>query len=149
MWLWVALLCLLVSPLYRLGLYNDLTTKAVIPAFVIFQLFIAMAIANARSEGEWRAARSLIALLAVGALSVFSSITEHLAGDLDFRPPPRTSVAHVDEIEPRKLAAQLFGKGDSFFWRVLAREPVYQPHDRSRGRRPFTGIRNDPQPNRK
>ena len=70
------------------------------------------------------------------------------AGDLDLRPPPRTSVAHVDEIEPRKLAAQLFGKGDSFFWRVLAREPVYQPHDRSRGRRPFTGIRNDPHPDR-
>jgi hypothetical protein len=140
-WWWTVLACLLVAPLYRLGKNNDLTTKGVIPALVVFQVFLAMGIARARSESGRRAARVLIALLAAGALTAVSNVTGHLAGDLGITPPAIRTVAHVDEIRPRKLAAQLFGSGDAFFWKALGREPEYQLPDRRPGRRPFTGPR--------
>ena len=63
----------------------------------------------------------LIAALLLCAHVAVGDISRGRAQGFRFAPPSLASVRHVNKIEPKPLAAQLFSRADSFFQRVLAK----------------------------
>jgi hypothetical protein len=125
-WWWTAVACLLVLPWYRMGDFCDFPTKAMIPSLVVLQVWLARALANARSASERIRAAILLALLIVGAAAAVTNLRDSARAGLNFTPPPAATVRHTNELRRKSRGGQLFSDGDAFFWRVLARPVEYQ-----------------------
>jgi len=126
-WLAGALTMFLLSPFYRMGEYNDFTSKIVIPAQFVFILLLALSLRSAQSPAARIKRRVLVALLCIGALGPIG----HLLRAADFgwagSRPEFARVRHVNEVEPRILALQGMADPDSFYYRWLAPEVELQP----------------------
>lgn len=124
-WPWwvLALSSLVLVSFYRLGDFCDFPTKVFIPALMVLQVILGVALARARFGWRKRTARWLVLLLVIGSFGAARSVIKQSMYGISATPIPIESTVHVNEMEPRGLAAQLFSNGDSFFWRVLAREP--------------------------
>lgn len=118
----VALAMFVLLPWYRVGHNSELTVKGVLPALLVFLLYLASTIrANYRAGAKPNApVRLLIVLLLVGSLSAFSIIMLNLqsANPSNF-PPDLETVRHINTLD-REEAKQLFSDGQSIFWRQLS-----------------------------
>lgn len=124
---WTALVCLMVFPLYRMGQFNDFPTKGLIPPLLVLLLYMAMAISHADTPETLKRARLLVAFLCIGALTPLTQITFQLSrSSVQLSTIPLSKVPHINELEPKETALQLFSDGDSFFWRHLAKKPIYR-----------------------
>jgi hypothetical protein len=121
-WFWLAVGCLLLLPWYKLGRFNDFTTKVCLPSLLVLQVILASGIATATTELQRRRRRGLVACLLVGTFASLADVARGVRGGLDFSPPPLSRVSHANELRPRSLSAQLFSDGSQFFWHFLARE---------------------------
>lgn len=124
LWLWTAVAALIALPWYHLGQWNDFSIKSSFPALVVMQVFLAATLKEVHTRRQWRRAGLLVIALLLGACGAVDDIARGIRQGFKFGPPPLTRVQHVNELEPKALAAQLFSKGDSVFWRVLAK-PVH------------------------
>jgi hypothetical protein len=130
-WQWLAIACLLAAPWYVLGRWNDLTTKIGIPALVVFQIWLANALAGAKIGMDRIRAYVVIALLVIGSLASLSNVYRGINHGFRFSPPDLQEVRHTNRIIGRKgpifgnvpggTVDQLFSDGDAFFWKFLAR----------------------------
>jgi hypothetical protein len=120
---------LLVLPLFRYGLFNDLVMRASIPALAI--LLVASASALRRGVRSGRRA-AIAAVLAIGALYGGNLLRMHLewacrAGRIVFTVPQRSvrSLFQIQLHDPaamrRDFVAQYLGAADAPFFRWLAR----------------------------
>jgi hypothetical protein len=113
---------LLILPLYRLGMYNDLAMRASLPA--LFMLWIVLL--RVRWPAAWRAqpvlTQALVLCLALGAFQPVSDITEQLvktrASTDEPGIPGNLSIVMLHQNSQR----QYLGDPDSFFFRYLARK---------------------------
>ena len=121
LWWVTAVACLIALPWYKLGAFNDFTTKACIPSLIVLQVFLAMSIRGARTGAARRSAAALVALLLLGTFASLADLSRGVRHGLRFSPPRLEGVSHVNELGARKQSAQLFSDGEAFFWRVLAR----------------------------
>jgi hypothetical protein len=87
----------------------------------VLLVLLATAIRDARTETQRSSARILIALLVVGSFGAIADITRGVSRGFDLSPPRLEQVTHVDDGEPKWLAAQLFADGKSFFWKFVAK----------------------------
>jgi len=120
-WWWTAIACLALLPFYRLGKYSDLTAKAALPSLLMLQVYLMSTIHNATTRSERNAVRLLVVLLLIGTVSSVNELTRGLSGGLRSAPPPQERVRHVGELPGKKVATQLFGDPEAFFWRYLAK----------------------------
>jgi hypothetical protein len=134
---WTALGTMLVLPLLRLGAYNDLAMRAVIPAQVVICLLVCWTLA--RIERPWRSPRAaaLIVVIALGAGSTLHGVywyglfdiraVEKLAKDGDWSQARSDLMAKPDlwgkGVFESRYWPQYFGDPDSLFYRHLARTP--------------------------
>ena len=124
-WWWTAIACLLLLPWYRLGKYSDLSAKAALPSLLILQIYLAATIRNAKTPAEKNAVRLLVLFLIIGSFGSINELTRGL-GDRLHPPPPYQTIRHVNELPGQDVAAQLFGDGNAFFWKYLAKPVDYQ-----------------------
>jgi len=117
-WWWLALAMLVAAPWYVLGTFNDLTTKSVIPALIVLQVWIATAMISAHGDEARRRVRVLVAVLVIGSMASVADLMRGLNGGLS-DPFPVSRVRRMHQLGPG--AAQLFSDGDAPFWRWLAR----------------------------
>ena len=125
LWWWTAVACLMVFPLYRLGVYNDLAAKAALPSLLVFQVYLACTIRNARADHERSWARLLVFLLILGSCSALNEFSRGVGDILRPAPPPYESIRHVTELPDQEVARQLFGDENAFFWKYLAKPLEY------------------------
>lgn len=126
-WWTLALLCLIAFPLYRVGKACDFPAKGIIPALLTLQVILAASTARAKSVWREPRMRLFVLLLLIGCAGGIHTIARHAAAGIQFTPVALEEVPHVNELEPRDIAPQLFSEGDAFFWRVLARRPSGTP----------------------
>ena len=122
-WWILALICLLMLPLYRIGAASDFPTKAFIPSLIVLQVVLARSIATARKDWQKYASRCLVLLLIAGAANGVRTVARNAVEKLSLQPVPIEQVLHINQLGPKHIAAQLFSDGNSFFWRSLARKP--------------------------
>jgi hypothetical protein len=123
-WWWTAIGCLLILPWYRLGYWNDLSIKASAPSAVVMLVYLAEVVRNAQTGGQRIGAKVLIAVMLLGAGAAVDDVSRGMRQGLKLAPPPLQSIQHVNDQEPKWLGAQLFSRGDTFFWRFLAKPLV-------------------------
>lgn len=119
-WWWVSIACLLALPWYRLGAFCDLTSKGAVPSLLVFQVYLATSMRDAKARWERYQVRVLVCLLLLGALTGANELARGMSHGLKM-PPPSARVAHINDLKPKNVAAQLYGDFDSFFWKYLAK----------------------------
>lgn len=110
---WVAIACLIVLPLYRVGLFNDFTMRASIPALFVFWSFVA-----ARLLGRpWNARTiALLVLVLLGACTAGTEIARSVTKYPETLPDLDAVGTFADSSISR---SQYLGDGDAFFFRHL------------------------------
>ena len=118
--MWISVVSVLALSFWRLGVFNDLTTKGSYPAQMVLLLCYLLCINAATSKDEVRRARDLIVLLGVGCwstLHVFLSGANLVQRDMSHA----SDVTIQQFIDPdASVSRQLFSDGQSFFWTHLA-----------------------------
>jgi hypothetical protein len=122
-WRWTAIACLLAAPWYVFMPRNDFTMKVSLPALLVFQVALAAALAGARSGAARRHAVALAVFLVFGAFSSITNVARAVNGGWTLSAERAERVAHVDQIDPKRIAPLPLSNGDGFFWRRLARAP--------------------------
>jgi hypothetical protein len=140
---WAALAIMLVLPLMRFGLANDLAMRAVIPAQVALYLMVCWTLAAAKHPLRSLQAAALVAVLALGTGSVLHKAV--LRGEADLRAvkmvvdgqgwrAARDSLTRrlpvswrEDPTAQEGVWRQYFGDPDSFFYRTLSRAAKPSP----------------------
>ncbi len=125
---YLALGLFLIAPIYRFGEFNDLTTKVIMPAQLVFVTGLALALLHAETtpSQQWRR-RVLAGLLYIGTLAEIGNIQRALEFGIHGQVPPLARVRHIDQVEPRRLVGQSAAEPDAFFWKYLAKPVYYQP----------------------
>jgi len=110
---------LLLLPMFRIGIFNDLVMHASIPALFILWAFVARQLLS----HPWRTeTRILAVLLILGSFTAVSSIVRSI-GRYTFGPPDKAVVWNVTQL-PGTIAQQHLGRPDSFFSRWIAPPPA-------------------------
>ncbi|MCC6143309.1 MAG: hypothetical protein IT368_05840 [Candidatus Hydrogenedentes bacterium] len=125
-WIYAAVAVFVIAPWYRLGVYNDFTVKAVIPAQILFVIAMAIALTSERETRRGRKG-ALIALICLGTLASAGIIVRAVEFGFRWHAPPLESVRRVNEVLPLDLTLQGRADTDAFFWRYLARTPQLTP----------------------
>ncbi len=128
-WYLGAMTMFLLAPFYRMGTYNDFSSKIIVPAQMVFILLLAMAMLRASTPSQRLRRGLVIALLLIGAIGPAGTIIRALDFGMTGTPPPWKSVRHVNQWEPKRLLMQGRGDPETFFWKHLAKQPVFQPTD--------------------
>jgi hypothetical protein len=112
-WWWTSLASLLVLPLYRVGLFNDFTMRASIPALFVFWSFVAAKLL----ARPWHArARVLFALVLLGACTAGTEIARSITKYPTALPEEGDVTTFADNLIAR---AQYLGDGGAWFFRRL------------------------------
>jgi hypothetical protein len=64
----------------------------------------------------------LLIIASFGALSNFKYVSDN---NLFMHPITEENLMHVNKIGPKERSVALFSEGNSFFWKVLAKKPIY------------------------
>jgi len=132
-WLYGAVICILVFPVYRMGLWMDFPIKAFIPSWIIFQVCLAMALSRIFTYSSATITDKirggvLIVLVFIGSLSAFNNLYVALKKGL-FK--NRVRLERIQHINARKRphSLQLYSDGQTFFWKYLAKTVIYEPRN--------------------
>ena len=125
-WFYGALAVFLLAPWYRMGLFNDFTTKVVIPCQLAFLVCLATAIIRPEGPAAQLRQRLLVACLVVGAWSATGIIHRALHFGFSFNPPPIERVTLPAEEYFRQVDHRQVLSEETFFWSYLARPLSYQ-----------------------
>jgi hypothetical protein len=117
----------LLAPFYRMGEYNDFATKIIIPAQFIFILILAISFTSVQTTSQRVRRAAAVVVLLIGAIGPLGVVIRAFEFGMTGSPPPYNRVRHINAIEPRVLAMQGKGDTDAFFWKHLAKAPVYRP----------------------
>ncbi len=127
LWYLGALTMFLLAPFYRMGEYNDFATKIIIPAQFIFILILAISFTSVQTTSQRVRRAAAVVVLLIGAIGPLGVVIRAFEFGMTGSPPPYNRVRHINAIEPRVLAMQGKGDTDAFFWKHLAKAPVYRP----------------------
>jgi len=132
-WLYVAVACFLIFPVYRMGEWMDFPIKAYIPSWLIFQVCVAIVLSRIFTNSTTSIVDKLrggllIVLVCIGSLSAFSNIYFAMKYGL-FR--NYVNVDRIKRINTDKwpISLQLFSDGQSFFWKYMAKKVIYEPRN--------------------
>jgi hypothetical protein len=119
-WLVTAVAVLLVLPFYRLGLFNDLMSRASIPAFFVLWVVVLRVVRAELSSGPRPAISLVLACLAVASILPLNQMREQLVRTT-------TVLTFMDAVPSRRIGSleppirdQYVGATDSFYARHLA-----------------------------
>lgn len=127
-WFWGAVAVFAAAPWYRMGVFNDFTTKVVIPAQLVFLVCLAGALRH--PAGRWSVQRRVVlaALLVLGAWSATGIVHRAWTYGFRFDPPPMERVVlPAEEYAKQRAEHRLRFHTEAFFWRRLARPVEFQP----------------------
>ncbi len=128
-WLYLCIIAFLLGPWYCLGRYNDFSTKVIIPAQLLFMIYIAVALCAPERKGDIRW-KILLVLLGVGALAPLGHVLRAVEFGFNFSPPPLSQIRHVNERLPEDWTLQGHANTQAFFWKHLAQEVTYKPFEK-------------------
>ena len=135
-WFFTTVAVFLFAPWYRFGIYNDFTTKVVIPCQLVFLVCLATALRDPEGKNaRWRQ-RLLAVALFVGAWSGLGIIGRAVEFGFSSAPPPLERVACIADGLARAFKdgplERVKFHGDTFFWKYLARpvEYVHSPENK-------------------
>ena len=128
-WLYVAIACIVVFPLYRIGPAMEFPIKAWLPAVIVFAACFAAALQVAWRENRSRAWLA-IAVAAIGSYAGVSLMAWAATKGfgLQFYDHGIDQVQRIDRVA---RSDQLFSRGDSFFWKHLAMHPRFYAEQRN------------------
>lgn len=130
-WWYLALALLLAAPWYRMGEYNDFTTKVTIPAQIVFMVYLALGIMAQPQNRLQRIKRGLLMVfLCIGAIGPLGNLIRAIEYGFHPEPMPMARSRHINEVEPRRLLLQGKGRPDSLFWKYLAAPVPYMPSEK-------------------
>jgi hypothetical protein len=137
---WAALGTMLVLPLARVGVFNDLNMRAVIPAQVVLYLMVCWTLAQAKRPWRSFQAAALALVLAVGSGSTLHTAFFYGEADLraggfvaqgaDWRNARQSVMKRLvpswreNPTAQEPYWRQYFGDQDGLFYRVFARTPA-------------------------
>lgn len=126
-WLWTSIALLSLIPFYRLGLANDFVMRASIPALFILIVCLTTGLREALTRNETVLVRILTLLLLIGAATGITHLAMAHRSSVSFSNTPEpAAILHINELQPKRIAAHYFGDPDSFFVKYLAAEVRYQ-----------------------
>jgi len=127
-WFYGVLAVFLFAPWYRMGLFNDFTTKFVIPSQLVFMICLATALLRPEGAHAVLRKRLVVACLVVGAWSGIGIIHRAVQFGFGFNPPSFERTVHPTEEWGKQgdMHVQSFTQ-EEFFWKYLARPVEYQP----------------------
>ncbi len=127
LWFYLAVTVFLLAPWYRLGVYNDFTTKAVIPCQLVFLVCLATAIREPSGKWAWLRRNLLVAALVLGSWAAFGIVYRAIDFGFSFQPPPFQRVLTILEkaVRYNKTDEWVIPHADIFFWQHLARPITY------------------------
>ncbi len=131
LWFYGAVAVFLLAPWYRLGLFNDLTTKVVIPSQLVFLVCLATALRNPEGKAARLRRGLLAASLAVGSLSSLGIVYRAMDFGFSFAPTQMERVPYFADMISQEYEDNrgVFDKPmchqDTFFWKHLARPAAY------------------------
>jgi hypothetical protein len=114
---WAAIALLLVLPLYRIGIMNDLCMRASVPAILVLASFFLRVL---RQEFTFQTLQraAVAACLLLGAGSAASEIYRSL-NHYSMRIPPREAVSSLLNSSENSVVEQRAGDPEAFFWHWL------------------------------
>ncbi len=115
------------APFYRMGTYNDFSSKVIIPAQFVFITLLAVGMLYANTPIQRLARAAMLVLLCIGAIAPVGVVMRALDFGMFNLPPELSAVRHLNQWEPRRLLMQGKGDKESLFWKYLAKEPVLRP----------------------
>lgn len=102
-WFLLALTLLALLPLYRMGTFNDLSTKGTIAPQMALMVCVAAALRASAGSTGFRVARRLLAgSLVLGAITTAGIVLNAVDAGIHPAPPPASRVVHVNEAAMRK-----------------------------------------------
>jgi hypothetical protein len=119
-WLVTAVAVLVVLPLYRLGIYNDLMMRASIPALFVLWMVVVRVLRAELPSGLRPVTSLLLACLAVAALLPLNQLGVQVTRTSLFPSDVAREVSRPIGSLPPQIRAQYIGSPDSFFARHLA-----------------------------
>lgn len=126
-WFYGSLVVFILAPWYRMGVFNDFTTKVVIPSQIVFLVCLATAIRSPEGRYAILRQRVLVGLLIVGGWSATGIIHRAVTFGFSVSPTPYERVPYApEEMAVRKADQLLFFDEDNFFWRYIARPLNWQ-----------------------
>ncbi|MEQ8304026.1 MAG: hypothetical protein RIB47_11585 [Cyclobacteriaceae bacterium] len=132
-WVYLSAICILIFPIYRMGLFMDFPNKGFLPSWIIIQVCIAIFVSryqmlfNLNPLDKIRFGLMLL-LLILGSVAALSNIFFALKGGIFWGNVKELNIPHIDE-DKSEQSLQLFSDGRTFFWKHLAKEVIYQPSD--------------------
>jgi hypothetical protein len=134
LWFYSAIAAFVFAPWYHMGLFNDFTTKMVIPSQLVFLICLATALRNPEGKGAQLRRGLLATALVVGAWSGLGVIYRAVDFGFSLSPPPQERAEYFAdqfgqamEDKSKLCEAPIFFK-DTFFWNWLARPVTYFRH---------------------
>lgn len=125
MWFYTAVAIFLLAPWFRMGVFNDFTTKVIVPSQMVFVICLATAIAQPAGPMAHARRYALIAALVLGAWSGLGVLHRALDFGFTFKLPPMNRASFtVDHMLTTRDSNQIF-KDDTIFWNYLAKPVQY------------------------
>ncbi len=119
----VAIIILILLPLFKVGLFNDLVMRGSIPALFLVWSFVGKILIDTNPQIKQRLRWLYITILVVTGLGFYSSIAE-IARSIDnyhFGPPKLAVMEeYTFEFDPDKVI-QRVGVDDSFYYKYLSK----------------------------
>lgn len=124
-WLYTAVGCIILFSFYRIGLYMDFPIKAYNPSWIIFQVCVIASISYSKTFAEHVRSSFVILLVIIASVGAFSNFKYVSDNKLFKHTITEENSMHINKIGPKEQSVALFSDGNSFFWKVLAKKPIY------------------------
>ncbi len=124
-WLYTSVACIVLFSFYRIGFYMDFPIKAYNPSWIIFQICIIASISFAKSFLDKFRVSVLILLLLVASVGAFSNFKYAGKNKLFSHAILEKNIYHINKIGPLDKSLLLFSDGKTFFWKSLAKKPIF------------------------